>query len=151
MVGGQVDDLAWESNPDKAHSFSELEALHARKTGALICVSLRLGAWVAQGHQPNGPDLELLEHLTTYGRCLGLAFQITDDLLDVEGNPQQMGKQAQKDAGRGKLTYPGILGVEESRQKAEQLCRQAESSVAHLGAAGERLGQLAQFVLKRDR
>ena len=75
----------------------------------------------------------MLERLDAYGRCLGLAFQITDDLLDVEGDAEQTGKRVGKDAARGKLTYPGLLGVAESRRRAERLGREACEQLAPLG------------------
>ena len=132
-------------------SLAELESLHARKTGALIRACLRLGARVAHARQPDGPPRELLQRLDGYGRCLGLAFQITDDLLDVEGAVEQIGKQVVKDAARGKLTYPGLLGVAESRRRAEALGREARGCLAPLGPAASRLEELVSFVLTRDR
>src|SRR5262249_23601084 len=81
----------------------------------------------------------------------GLAFQITDDLLDVEGDAGQAGKRLRKDAGRGKLTYPGLLGVAESRRRAERLCREACDALAPLRGAGARPAPLARYVLERDR
>jgi geranylgeranyl diphosphate synthase, type II len=151
MVGGQVDDLAWErpAGCKEERTVEGLEALHARKTGALIRASLRLGVLVARA--PEAPDPGLLERFDAYGRRLGLAFQITDDLLDVEGQAEQAGKRLQKDAARGKLTYPGLLGVAESRRRAERLCREADEHLAPLGAAAARLRALATYVLGRDR
>jgi geranylgeranyl diphosphate synthase type II len=152
MVGGQVVDLAWERAPDpNQRELADLESLHTRKTGALIRACLRLGARVAHAGTGEGPPLDLLQRLDGYGRCLGLAFQITDDLLDVEGEAEQAGKRVGKDAARGKLTYPGLLGVEESRQRAEALGRQAREYLAPLGAAASRLEELVTFVLTRDR
>jgi geranylgeranyl diphosphate synthase type II len=148
MVGGQTDDLAWEK---RQGSLGDLESIHTRKTGALFSACLRLGVLSAQGDRPGGPDARLLESLDGYGRCFGLAFQITDDLLDVEGNEGQTGKKVQKDAGRGKLTYPGFLGVTESRQRAERLCRQAQDHLAGLGQAGALLAALARDIVTRDR
>jgi geranylgeranyl diphosphate synthase type II len=148
MVGGQVDDLAWEK---RGGSLADLESLHARKTGALFRACLRLGVWVAQGEWPGGPDAQLLERLDAYGRCFGQAFQITDDLLDVEGNDDQAGKRVHKDQARGKLTYPGFLGTTESRRRAEDLCRQAGEHVRPLGPAGNRLSELVPCILERNR
>jgi geranylgeranyl diphosphate synthase type II len=148
MVGGQVDDLALEK---KGGTLEDLEHLHARKTGALFRACLKLGALAAQGECPAGPDARLMAALDGYARCYGLAFQITDDLLDVEGHADQTGKRTQKDAARGKLTYPGFLGVSESRSRAERLCREAQQHLEPLGPAGQRLGALAQMLLKRDR
>src|SRR5439155_9895584 len=82
MVGGQVEDLAWEK---RGGTLPDLENIHGRKTGALFRACLRLGAWAALGEQAGGPPVDLLDRLDGYGRCFGLAFQITDDLLDVEG------------------------------------------------------------------
>ncbi|MHB1423696.1 MAG: polyprenyl synthetase family protein [Gemmataceae bacterium] len=149
MVGGQVDDLAWEQGGEP--NFAGLECLHQRKTGALIRASLRLGALAAYAHRPMPPPPELLERLDGYGRCLGLAFQIVDDLLDVEGNAEQTGKRVGKDAVRGKLTYPGFLGVAESRSRAERLGREACEQLQPLGDAAVRLRALVSFVLERDR
>ncbi len=144
MIGGQVDDM--EANGE---SVEELEQLHARKTGALIRASLTLGALAA--YAPDSPPPETLERLDGYGWRIGLAFQITDDLLDVEGSADQTGKRVGKDAARGKLTYPGLLGVEESRRRAERLCREAREQLAPLGPPADCLLALASFVLERDR
>ena len=92
-----------------------------------------------------------LESLDAYGRCFGQLFQITDDLLDVESTPEQTGKRVQKDAARGKLTYPSVLGVAESRRRADQLTCEAVAHLCMLGDAGRRLGDLVEMVLKRDR
>lgn len=156
MVGGQVEDLAWErrdgkdSNDSSQGSVEVLEGIHARKTGALFRACLRMGAWVALGERKSGPAPEVLESLDRYGRCFGQEFQITDDLLDVEGTAEQTGKRVQKDAARGKLTYPGLLGVAESHRRAEQLCAQACAEVQGLGSGGQRLALLAQMVLERS-
>jgi geranylgeranyl diphosphate synthase type II len=155
MVGGQVEDLAWERGQAQAGAPAQpleaLENIHARKTGALFRACLRLGAWIARGESPDGPDAQHLQKLHTYGRCFGHAFQITDDLLDVEGSAGQTGKRVQKDAARGKLTYPGLLGIEESRRRAEQLCETACRQLEDFGQAGDRLAALARSILERKR
>jgi geranylgeranyl diphosphate synthase type II len=148
MVGGQVEDLAWEK---KGGTLEALSDLHARKTGALFRACLRLGVLAAQGERPGGPEPALLAGLDGYGRCFGLAFQITDDLLDVEGHADQTGKRVNKDAVRGKLTYPGFLGVADSRRRAELLEREAQGHLQPLGPAGERLRSLFRYILERDR
>jgi len=148
MVGGQADDLAWEN---KGGALEDLESIHSRKTGALFRACLRLGLLVAQGQQAGGPDLQVQERLDSFGCCLGLAFQITDDLVDVESTAGQAGKRVQKDAARGKLTYPGFLGKMESFRRAERLCQQAQDLLGPLGPAGRHLACLAQRVLQRDR
>ena len=148
MVGGQVDDLAWEK---KGGALADLEHLHARKTGALFRACLRLGVLAAQAGQPNAVDSGLMEELDAYGRCFGLLFQITDDLLDVEGSAAAAGKRVHKDAARGKLTYPGFLGVTESRRRAEQLGREALAHLLPLGPSGQRLAKLVRLILERNR
>jgi geranylgeranyl diphosphate synthase type II len=154
MIGGQVDDVAWEKRNGAAPAepgalTGDLESLHARKTGALFRACLRLGVHAA--HAPEPPPPDRLERFDAYGRGFGLAFQITDDLLDVEGSAAQAGKRVGKDAARGKLTYPGLLGAAESRRRAERLCRAADDALAPLGPAAGRLRALASFVLERDR
>jgi geranylgeranyl diphosphate synthase type II len=151
MVGGQVDDLAMESAEGPGErTVAALEQVHVRKTGALIRSCLRLGVRAAYSTQPEPPGA-MLERMDGYGRCLGLAFQITDDLLDVTGRADHAGKRVGKDAARNKLTYPGLLGVEESRARARRLGDEARAYLAPLGPRGERLEQLLTFVLNRDR
>jgi geranylgeranyl diphosphate synthase type II len=151
MVGGQADDLAWEKGTGSGAVLEDLENVHARKTGALFRACLRLGLLVAQGERLGGVDPDLRTALDGYGRCFGQAFQITDDLLDVQGTVEQTGKRVQKDAARGKLTYPGFLGLEESRRRAGQLGRLARDYLRPVGRAGERLAALVELVLNRDR
>jgi geranylgeranyl diphosphate synthase type II len=164
MVGGQVEDLTWEQGEESTRArlpatvlheeertIEGLENVHARKTGALIRASLRLGALAAHAHQKESLPVDLLQRLDGYGRCLGLVFQITDDLLDVEGHADQTGKRVGKDAARGKLTYPGFLGIPESRRRAERLGREACEYVSALGPAAGRLLDLVAYILKRDR
>jgi geranylgeranyl diphosphate synthase type II len=153
MVGGQADDLAQEGKvpgvtlpaaPSAAENLALLEAIHRRKTGAMLNVSLRLGALVA------GADTAQLDALAEYGARLGLTFQIMDDLLDVCGSQDTVGKRVGKDAARGKLTYPGLLGVEESRRRADRLTTEAIESLAPLGAEVEVLEDLARYVVERN-
>jgi len=165
MVGGQVQDLAWEAeaveSSDRAttatlavaqpRSLAALENIHALKTGALFRACLRMGVWTAQGERTGGPDPELLAGLDRYGRCFGMVFQITDDLLDVEGTTEDTGKRVNKDAARGKLTYPGFVGVLESRRRARSLGQEGQDCLASLGSRGERLRELLHFVVERDR
>jgi geranylgeranyl diphosphate synthase type II len=142
MVGGQADDVA---GPGADDGVDELVSIHGRKTGALINVSLKLGALVA------GADGAQLAALEQYGRRLGLAFQITDDLLDVRSNEATTGKRVGKDATRGKLTFPGLLGVDRSARRAEQLIAEACEALVPLGARAETLESLARYVLERNR
>jgi geranylgeranyl diphosphate synthase type II len=142
MVGGQVADLEAESA--KSPSLEQLEAIHRRKTGKLLCCAVVLGGRIA------GADEQTLQSLTSYGNCVGLAFQIADDVLDITANRDKMGKGVNKDAEQGKLTYPSLLGVEQSRRRAEELIEQACRAVAPLGERSRRLEELAHFVLERD-
>jgi geranylgeranyl diphosphate synthase, type II len=142
MVGGQVDDLHADAGPG---TLEWLESLHERKTGALLRASLRMGGIAA------GASLEQLDALTDYGRQIGLAFQIVDDLLDVEGDAVKLGKDVRKDEAAGKLTYPGLLGVEESRRRAWELMDAARAALAPFGPAGVQLARLAQYIVERDR
>ncbi|MHC4177264.1 MAG: polyprenyl synthetase family protein [Planctomycetota bacterium] len=142
MVGGQVDDV---DGPGTDGGLDELESIHNRKTGAVIRVSLRLGALVARA------DAAQLAAVGEYGRRLGLAFQITDDLLDVRSDEATTGKRVGKDADRGKLTFPGLLGVDRSARRAEQLITEACEALVPLGARAESLEALARYVLERNR
>ena len=126
-----------------------LENIHARKTGALFRSALRMGVFAAQGERPAGPDPKALAAADAYAAAFGLAFQVTDDLLDVEGTADKAGKRVGKDAARGKLTYPGLLGVEESRRRAVELGRHAVAAAEQLGST--LLADLARYVVDRDR
>lgn len=141
MVGGQADDMAEKTGEPQ---LAQLESIHERKTGAMLNVSLRLGALVA------GASDEQFEALAQYGRRLGLAFQITDDLLDVEGDEAKVGKRVGKDTARGKLTFPGLLGIEQSRNRAKELVSEACQALAPFGAGASRLEALATYVLERN-
>jgi geranylgeranyl diphosphate synthase type II len=154
MVGGQVEDLACANDgqaASRSRDLEELQNIHARKTGALLRTCLRLGTLAAQGEQPGGPNPSLLENLDHFGRCFGMIFQITDDLLDVEGSEESTGKRTQKDAALGKLTYPGLLGIEQSREHAQYLAVDAERALKPLGPAAGRLKALLHYTLARDR
>lgn len=142
LVGGQADDLLGAA---EGAGLARLESIHRRKTGALIAASLRLGAMVA------GAADESLAALERYGHALGLAFQITDDLLDVQGDAEAVGKRLGKDSQQGKLTFPGLLGVEESRRRAGRLADEACSAVQPFGARAEPLCLLARYVVERNR
>jgi geranylgeranyl diphosphate synthase type II len=128
---------------------ARLEDLHARKTGALFRSSLRLGVFAAQAERATGPDPKVLEAVDAYAGAFGLLFQVTDDLLDVESTADKTGKRVGKDAARGKLTYPVLLGVEESRRKAAELGQQAVAAAEQLGSV--LLAELARYVVQRDR
>lgn len=141
LVGGQYDDL----NPDLLQqNVTGLERIHRRKTGALIKVSLRMGGAVGRA------SAEQMTALGHYGDCLGLAFQIVDDLLDLGGDESKMGKKTRKDSDAGKLTYPGLLGEEASRQWAEDLVNKAQQIARSFGERGAHLEALARYVLERN-
>jgi geranylgeranyl diphosphate synthase type II len=141
LVGGQADDLAGEFSDGGLES---LESIHRRKTGAMFLASLQLGALVAQASSAQWAALD------EYGRRLGLVFQITDDLLDVRGDAAAMGKRAGKDSGRGKITFPGILGIEKSMHQAESLVREACAALEPLEPHAGGLKALAHYVLQRN-
>jgi geranylgeranyl diphosphate synthase type II len=144
MVGGQMADLEAEGRDDPTPE--ALEAIHRRKTGALLRASLRMGAHVARAPEPSVAALD------TYGHAVGLAFQIVDDLLDVEGDEVKLGKRVQKDSNLGKWTYPALLGVAGSRQKARALAEEAVAALSPLPAASTgHLRALAWRLLERDR
>jgi geranylgeranyl diphosphate synthase type II len=142
MVGGQIADLQEEHSGTEI--IQHLETIHRRKTGRLLCSAVTLGARIA------GADGKTFTDLRNYGKSVGLAFQITDDLLDLLGDSQRMGKAVGKDAEHGKRTFPALLGVEQSREKAEALIKHACRAIEPLGEQGQRLEALAHFVLERD-
>lgn len=142
MVGGQQADLEAEQNP--SITLDELEAIHRRKTGQLLAASLRLGGRIGEANP------QILRSLTFYGESVGLAFQIADDLLDVTGEQEKMGKSVRKDADIGKQTYPSLLGVEESRRRARQLIDQACDVISPLGEKRGPLTALARYIIERD-
>jgi len=142
LVGGQMDDLLAESH-SVPHTLELLESIHHRKTGALFRASLKLGGILA------GADKTVLNSLDRYATHLGLAFQIVDDLLDWNGEQQTIGKRSGKDAVRGKLTYPTLIGEQASRERANALIEKAISEANSFGRLGHRLVALADFVLSR--
>jgi geranylgeranyl diphosphate synthase type II len=141
MVGGQMDDLLSEKYGGDG---AKLQTIHARKTGAMIRASVVLGGLAAQAG-----DREL-SILSEYGNNIGIAFQIADDLLDVEGSAENTGKRTGKDQTRGKLTYPGIFGIQASRERAEQHVAQAIELIDTLGPASRPLKQLARYITDRS-
>ncbi|MCA9193078.1 MAG: polyprenyl synthetase family protein [Planctomycetales bacterium] len=148
LVGGQADDLAAEGRYGQVEianelRFDYLKSIHRRKTGAIIEASLRLGGVVASASEAQ------IQHLCEYGQALGLAFQITDDCLDVDGTVEQLGKQTRKDSTHGKLTYPRVLGLEGSRQLVSELIANACQAVSSFGETAAGLVQIARFVEQR--
>ncbi|MCS7223588.1 MAG: polyprenyl synthetase family protein [Armatimonadetes bacterium] len=144
LVGGQVLDLLGEKREGGERNEAAVRAIHEGKTAALIRACCRMGGIIG------GAAPSLLAHLGNYGYWLGLAFQIQDDLLDITGDPEKLGKTARKDMAQKKLTYPSILGLEGARQRAEEACTRALEALRPLGEKGVLLAALAQFVIERQ-
>jgi geranylgeranyl diphosphate synthase type II len=140
MIGGQVADLEGEGKPPDAQL---LETIHRAKTGALLRASLRLGAIYA------GAAEEQYAALSCYGEHIGLAFQIVDDLLDVEESSAELGKTAGKDAAQHKITFPAVYGLEASHRMAAEECERAHHSLALFGERAARLHELADHIVHR--
>ena len=140
MVGGQVADLEAEGKPIKAET---LEYIHRSKTAALIRASAVVGA-ICGGAGSND-----VERLRRFGECIGWAFQVVDDILDVEESSAALGKTAGKDRTQEKATYPALYGLEKSRQIADELSRRAVQELAPYGERAERLRQLAELLVAR--
>ena len=141
MIGGQVLDIAAENQSLK---LEQLQQVHRLKTGALLTTSCRLGAIAAAANENK------LAAITDFGCHLGLAFQIIDDILDVTSTPEQMGKATNKDQGKGKNTYPGLLGLEASQAEARKQLDAALVALRPLGSSAEGLKALARFVVERQ-
>ena len=142
MVGGQFLDL---TNEGKEVGYETLREIHSRKTGALITASVQAGAVLGSAGS------EQFDALTTYGTRVGLAFQIVDDLLNVEGTPEQLGKAAGSDAARNKVTYPSLFGVEETRKKAHEAVDDALAALAGFDGRADMLRELARYIINRKR
>jgi geranylgeranyl diphosphate synthase, type II len=140
MIAGQVHDIEGER---QAPSALLLESIHRAKTGALLRASVRMGAIYA------GASAAELAALSDYGEHAGLAFQIVDDVLDVEGSSEALGKTAGKDETQQKITFPAVYGLERSRRMAEEERLAAHAALAQFGERAERLRQIADFIVKR--
>jgi len=141
MVAGQAIDLA---SVGKDVDLTHLERMHAHKTGALIRISVLMGAICGD------PDADTLQHLTTYANAIGLAFQVQDDILDIESDTATLGKQQGADVALNKPTYPALLGLEGAKDKAEQLRQQALEALRNLSGDTSALEQLAEYIITRD-
>jgi geranylgeranyl diphosphate synthase type II len=141
MVGGQVVDIESEG---KAVDLPTVQYIHTHKTGAMILASVRVGAKLG------GAKETLLKALTRYGESLGLAFQVADDILNVEGKAALMGKKTGSDLSKGKATYPSVLGVEESKKRAKELVHLAVDALKPLGPEADPLREIARFVVARE-
>jgi geranylgeranyl pyrophosphate synthase len=140
MIGGQVRDLAGEG---LSLSLEQREGIHSAKTGALILASVMMGGIAANA------DVARMAALERYGRAIGLAFQIMDDVLDVTSTTSALGKTTGRDVALGKSTYPALLGVDGARQRAESLIREGVASLAEQKLLTQELSQVANFMVTR--
>jgi geranylgeranyl diphosphate synthase type II len=140
MVGGQVVDVESEG---RSVDFSTVQYIHTHKTGAMILVSVRVGAKLG------GAGGRILEAFTRYGEGVGLAFQIADDILNVEGDAKLLGKSIGSDLSKKKATYPSAVGLEESKRKAKELVESAVNSLHPFGPEADPLREIARFIVAR--
>lgn len=147
MIGGQVADLnaerAQERTADRQALLTDLQFIHRNKTGKLITASAVLGGLLG------GADEPALEALRRYGIALGLAFQIVDDLLDIEESSEALGKTAGKDVAQGKLTWPALLGVEAARAEAARQLEEALENAGMIAGPVNSLGAIARYICER--
>jgi len=141
MIGGQVNDIEGEGKHPTAHL---LESIHRAKTGALLRASVRMGAIYA------GAAADQIAALTSFGEHIGLAFQIVDDILDVEQSSEALGKTAGKDAAQHKITFPAVYGIERSREMAEEERLAAHLALQPFDDRAQRLRELADLVVRRQ-
>lgn len=140
MVGGQAMDISSEnSQPDR----DTLTFIHLHKTAALITASVRMGGILADS------DDDKLKALTKYGENIGLAFQIIDDILDIEGNAEELGKTAGSDMKMKKMTYPSLYGIKKSRKEAENLISEAIDALSLFSSEADQLRGIAHYLIQR--
>ncbi len=142
MAAGQMQDMLAQG---QQQTVAALEEMHYLKTGRLITASLQLGYFAAENDDP-----ALLSNLTDFGDAIGLAFQIQDDILDITAATEQLGKPSGSDEKLQKSTFPSLLGLEQSQQRARQLCDQAQQALAGYGPRALPLQQLAQYIITRN-
>lgn len=140
LIAGQVMDVEAEGKPVNAE---QLRAIHERKTAALLGVSVRLGAMAG------GASQEQMSTMSKFGYCIGLAFQIIDDILDVTATEEEMGKSVRADAEHDKATYPKILGLEKSRSEAKRLTDEALAALKFFDTKADKLREIASYMLSR--
>jgi len=141
MVGGQVVDMESEGKPDI--DLATVQYIHTRKTGALIKASVKAGAILG------GADGARLDAVTRYGEAIGLAFQIADDILDIEGTTEEIGKDAGSDVARGKATYPAVMGIAEAKRRAAELAEMALDALSVFDEKADPLREIARYVVYR--
>jgi len=140
MVGGQAQDILSESSEPDEHT---LKFIHLKKTASLIRASVRVGALLA------GTRKEILKALTKYGENIGLAFQIVDDILDIEGNTEELGKSAGSDIEKHKMTYPSLFGIDKSKRTARELVEEGINALRGCSLEIEPLSNLALYLIER--
>jgi len=141
LIAGQVADLEGEG---KKIDMSGLRYIHENKTAAILTTSVRLGAMSANANPKQ------LNAITKFGRALGLAFQVIDDILDVTQTSEKLGKSAGKDVAAQKATYPAIIGLDKSRAEAKRLTKEAHGALSTFAAKGDALHALANYLLERE-
>jgi geranylgeranyl diphosphate synthase, type II len=141
MVGGQVIDM--ESEGSKDIDLATVQYIHTHKTGALIKAAVVAGAILG------GASVEQLAAVTRYGEAAGLAFQIADDILDIEGTTEEIGKDAGSDQARGKATYPAVMGLSASREEAGAMMDEALSALEAFSADADPLREIARYIVQR--
>lgn len=141
MVGGQVVDMESEGKGDV--DLPTVQYIHTHKTGALIKASVKAGALLG------GADDLSLSAMVRYGEATGLAFQIADDILDIEGTTEEIGKDAGSDQERGKATYPAVVGLAESKRRASELVEMSLEALAPFGVSADPLREIARYIVAR--
>ncbi len=141
MVGGQVVDMESEGQPEM--DLPTVQYIHTHKTGALIKASVVAGALLGSA------DEKQLAAIRRYGEAAGLAFQIADDILDIEGTTEEIGKDAGSDEARGKATYPAVMGLAAAKQEAAAMMDEALNALASFGAEAEPLREIARYIVER--
>ncbi len=142
MVGGQAVDIEWEG---KEAEHAIVKFMHTHKTGALITAAVASGAILG------GADESRLRSITSYGEKIGLAFQISDDILDIEGDSKTMGKRAGADEEKGKMTYPAVLGLDTSKTIQSDLVQAAVQELREFDGRAEPLRQIARYIIERKK
>ena len=141
MVGGQVVDMESEGNQEI--DLPTVQYIHTHKTGALIKASVKAGAILG------GADGNKLAAITRYGEAVGLAFQIADDILDIEGTTEEIGKDAGSDEARGKATYPAVMGLAAAKEEARAMMDEALGALDIFGVEADPLREIARYIVKR--
>jgi geranylgeranyl diphosphate synthase type II len=141
MVGGQVVDMESEGKQDI--DLATVQYIHTHKTGALMKASVTSGAILG------GADDEQLQALTRYGEAIGLAFQIADDILDIEGTTEEIGKDAGSDQARGKATYPAVMGLADAKRRATELVEMSLAALERFDSTADPLREIARYIIDR--